>query len=74
VAVGYYDTDSGSQALAESWNGTTWASSRTAIPSAAIGSSLAGDWCNGVSACVAVGSYSNISGVSLTLAEAEGGD
>jgi hypothetical protein len=74
VAVGYYDTDSGYQTLAESWNGTKWASSRTAIPRGAIGSSLGGDWCNGVSACVAVGSYFNISGVSLTLAEAEGGD
>jgi hypothetical protein len=52
--------------LAEQWNGTAWTIQTTATPSGGV---LAGVSCAAATACTAVGSYVNASGVRVTLAE-----
>lgn len=61
VAVGSYTASSGSQTLAESWNGTGWA----IIPTSAAGE-LNGVSCSSASSCTAVGTGPN---QSATLAQ-----
>jgi hypothetical protein len=58
-------------ALAEGFNGTAWTVQKTAIPQGA-GTSAAfeGLSCTSSTSCTAVGSFSNASGLQLTLAEA----
>jgi len=71
VSVGD-DQGAGDQVtLAEVWNGTKWAVQPTPVPSGATYSTLKGVSCTAAS-CVGAGSYDNISGGSVTLAEAEG--
>jgi hypothetical protein len=70
VAVGYYNKASGPDpTLAESWNGKTWSIRSMPTPSRAIYGYLYGVACESSSACLAVGTYTNKSGVALTLAE-----
>ena len=60
----------GSGALAEGWNGTAWTVEKTANP---VGSGTSADFegvsCASSMSCTAVGSYTNSSGLELTLAE-----
>ena len=66
-AVGYYDTSAGAQlALAETWNGTSWAIQSSPSPSTTT--VLSAVSCAAPSACTAVGSYWN-STSDVTLAE-----
>ena len=70
VAVGYYNKASGPDpTLAESWNGKTWSIRSMPTPSRAIYGYLYGVACESSSACLAVGTYTNKSGVALSLAE-----
>jgi len=70
TATGYYATSAGvDQALAESWNGTTWTLQSTPTPSGATSSALSGVSCTSASACTATGYYATSAGVYQTLAE-----
>jgi hypothetical protein len=70
-ATGSYTNSSGvGETLAEAWNGTKWAAQKTPNPSGGTAADLAGVSCTGVSACEAVGSYTNGSRDDVTLAEA----
>ena len=56
IAVGNADTNTGSFAIADSWNGKTWA--RTSVPAPAVGkedADLTGVSCPSAKSCVAVG-------------------
>ena len=55
--------------LAESWNGSTWSIWSMPSPSTAIYSYLYGVACTSSKGCLAVGTYTNKSGVALSLAE-----
>jgi hypothetical protein len=68
------DTSAGGagQALAESWNGTSWSTHATAKPPKSIAAGLNAVSCPAAGACVAVGSYRTTAGT-LTLAEAWNG-
>ena len=56
VAVGNYDTSSGTATLAEGWNGTKWAIETTPSISGESTTLLSGVSCPGTSDCWAVGS------------------
>jgi hypothetical protein len=62
MAVGNYQTATGQEALAESWNGTSWAIQPVPIPAGATGSSLRGVSCIAPDLCTAVGDYGTASG------------
>jgi hypothetical protein len=69
-AVGSYKNSSATQVvLAEAWNGTEWTIQTTSNPSGAKASALHSVSCVSSSFCVAVGSYTNSSGVEVTLEE-----
>ncbi|HWE56566.1 MAG TPA: hypothetical protein VG435_13720 [Acidimicrobiales bacterium] len=68
------DTSGLSATVSEIWNGASWEVQATPIPQKAIGGALASVSCTSTTACAAVGSYTNISGLQSTLAEAEGGE
>lgn len=74
-AVGHsYDTSGTEMTLAESWNGTVWKVRATPNPAGATASYIDGGVsCSGPKACSAVGSYTDSSGVQLTLAESWNG-
>ena len=58
-------------ALAEGWDGTGWTIEKTTTPvGAGTSAALVGVTCASSVTCTAVGSYSNSSGLELTLAEA----
>ncbi len=57
TAGGYYTTVTGTKALAERWNGTSWASQVTANPARSLGGGLAAVSCPSPTGCVAAGSY-----------------
>jgi hypothetical protein len=70
TAVGSYTNISDqTAALADDWNGSTWASEPIPIPSSATSSSLARVSCTSPTACVAVGNYVNSAGTQAALAE-----
>ena len=78
LAVGSYTNGSGTEVtLAESGDGTSWSSpwsiQSTPNPSGAKAAHLSGVSCASASACLAVGSYTNSSGVEVTLAESWNG-
>jgi hypothetical protein len=74
TAVGQYATTTMSlQALAEVWNGTSWAVKTVPNPTGATQSALGGVSCTSSSTCTAVGWYSNSAGTIVTLAEAWNG-
>jgi hypothetical protein len=56
-------------ALAESWNGSSWAAQNTPTPSAATATSLSDVSCSSPTACTAVGYYIDGSGYYKTLVE-----
>lgn len=73
-AVGRYREPSGTPvALAEQWNGSTWAATPSPSPRGAVPSILDGVSCPAPSACVAVGFYDNTSYTHRTLAESWNG-
>lgn len=67
-AVGNYVSSSTEKTLVESWNGTSWSVTSSPNPSGAKASSLSGISCASSAACVAVGKYTNSSGVTEPLA------
>jgi hypothetical protein len=70
TATGGYTNSSGVPVtLAERWNGTAWAIQPTPNPAGARSISLGGVSCSTASACTATGTYTNSSGVPVTLAE-----
>jgi hypothetical protein len=70
IAVGHHKNGAGTQvALAERWNGTSWAIQTTPNPPGARTSSLLGVACVSADACTAVGDYVNGDGTQVTLAE-----
>jgi hypothetical protein len=76
IAVGKYVTaiiGGNPSALAEVWNGTSWSLKSVPNPSEAKSSALSGVSCTSSSACTAVGTYTNGSGTTVTLAEAWNG-
>jgi len=70
TAVGYFANGAGvGMPLAERWNGTSWSIQRTPAPAGARSSLLFGVSCASRRACVAVGSVTNRSGITVPLAE-----
>jgi hypothetical protein len=68
VAVGFYLDSAGARhTLAEGWNGSSWSLQPTPEPVGAKGSFLDGVSCTSPTACVAVGSYVNSAGTTVTL-------
>jgi hypothetical protein len=68
MAVGSSDTLGTSQTQAASWDGLSWLTRTTPVPSGADLSDLSGVACASATACVAVGSYSDVSQVEHALA------
>jgi hypothetical protein len=58
---------------AESWNGTTWTKQTIPTPSGAKETVLEGISCSSSTSCFAAGSYTNSSGVKVTLGDAWNG-
>jgi hypothetical protein len=70
TAVGYFANAAGvAVPLAERWNGTNWSIQPTPIPARARSSILFSVSCASTTACVAVGSVTNPSGITVPLAE-----
>ena len=70
TAVGYFTNRAGAGVtLAERWNGTIWAIQRTPNPVGAMSSLLFAVSCASTTACTAVGSVTNRSGITVPLAE-----
>lgn len=71
TAVGSFDDSFSSQwrALAESWNGTSWAEQVVPSPTGTTSAAFTSVSCTSSSACVAVGSDQNASSVQQALAE-----
>ncbi len=68
TAAGSFTNSTGTQTLAEGWNGSSFALQTTSNPSATL-SALTGVSCNSASVCTAVGYDTNSSNVTVTLAE-----
>jgi hypothetical protein len=74
IAVGSYTDSSRSKiALVENWNGTSWKVQPTPAPTGATATRLTGISCAQVSACTAVGWYTNGVGDAESLAESWNG-
>jgi hypothetical protein len=70
MAVGWYKNSSGVKVtLAERWISGIWSIVSTPNPSGAKASTLLGVSCTSSTACTAVGSFTNSSGVEVTAAE-----
>jgi hypothetical protein len=70
IGVGEFKNSSGTWLpLAENWNGTEWQLMSPPSPAGAKTSYFEGVACFSLTACTAVGSYTNSSGVHLPLAE-----
>ena len=70
VAVGSYTNTGGVQVtLVEAWNGSGWTIQSSPDPSGAKASGLNAVSCPSSSACTAVGSYTDSTGTTVTLAE-----
>ncbi|MGE5336035.1 MAG: hypothetical protein ACM3JL_01265, partial [Nitrososphaerota archaeon] len=69
-AVGQYVDSGGEQkALVEGWSGTQWVTQAMSAPAESTQSSLSGVSCSAVTACTAVGSYRDASGLTRPLVE-----
>ena len=71
-AVGYYQLTAQSQpqaALAEGWNGSSWTAQHAAMPAAAVPNSLNAVSCISSAFCEAVGTATDGSGYTISLAE-----
>lgn len=73
IAVGFEDSSGTTDALAETWNGTSWSEMTASIPLGSRASQLLGLSCLSASQCTAVGWYENTSAVDVTLAESWNG-
>ena len=74
TAVGAYDTSSGEQlTLVEVQKGTSWSIQTSPDPSGTTAAGLSSVSCSSSDTCTAVGSYSDSSGGTLTLAETSSG-
>jgi hypothetical protein len=70
IAVGHHKNGAGTEvALAERWDGTSWAIQTIPNPPGALTSSLSGVSCVSADVCTAVGDYVNGDGTQVTLAE-----
>ena len=72
TAVGSTSTGTTTVTLAERWNGTKWSIQHTPNPSGSSATILSGVSCSSVSACAAVGGWSNGT-AGVTLAESWSG-
>jgi hypothetical protein len=71
VGVGFaLGSSGGTVTLAETWNGTSWATQATPNPTGSTGAVLDGVSCTSATACTAVGHYSNSAAATKTVAEA----
>ena len=74
VAVGFAKSKSGAlEGFSETFNGSEWTLKSTPAPSGATASRLLDVACAAAGSCTAVGSYTNASGETLTLAESYNG-
>jgi hypothetical protein len=70
TAVGDYTNHAGTAVtLAERWDGSRWSIQRTANPTGALNSFLAGVSCASATTCTAVGDYTNHASTTVPLAE-----
>ncbi|HET8566935.1 MAG TPA: hypothetical protein VFL77_10730 [Solirubrobacterales bacterium] len=70
MAVGYFVNASGvGSTLIEHWDGTSWAIEEPPAPKESKSGALRGIACYSVSACVAVGTFTNAAGFAVPLAE-----
>jgi hypothetical protein len=69
TAVGGFANSATGFTLAERWNGTSWSVQSTPNPTAATSSIVLGVSCPSMTACTAVGTFTNSASVSMTLAE-----
>jgi hypothetical protein len=69
VAVGSAKDSSGTSALAEAWNGTSWRVMAVPVPPGGTHSAMDGVSCTTATACTAVGRYTSNQNIRLTLAE-----
>lgn len=65
TAIGYHETSSGEEPLAERWNGVSWALQHIR---GAANHSLFAVSCPSATSCTAAGAYTNRAGVEVTLA------
>jgi hypothetical protein len=72
VAVGHF-VDTQTEALAESWNGTSWSLLSPPLPAAATSSGLSGVSCDSARACTIVGYFGTSQRSAVALAEAWNG-
>ena len=69
-AVGYFETSGGvTTALAERWNGSSWARQTVPVPADAKFSELTGVACVSTGECMAVGLFGPSTGVEVALSE-----
>jgi hypothetical protein len=74
TAVGrYFDSAGYWAALAQAWDGTSWAVQPVPDPPGGTGVALSGVSCSAAGACVAVGSYVDPAGSTVALAESWNG-
>jgi large repetitive protein len=73
LGVGFEDASGTRRALAEEWNGTSWAQQSMPLPSGSTASELNAISCGSATSCTAVGYYQNTSVIGLTLAESWNG-
>jgi hypothetical protein len=70
MAVGYYIDKAGiRETMAEAWNGSKWSVQKLPKTPGDQGSELLGVSCTSATACTAVGTYADSSGVQVSLAE-----
>jgi len=67
--VGLYTRDQANFALAERWDGVRWSIQATPVPVGAQSSELLAVSCSSITACTAVGDYTNRAGATVTLIE-----
>lgn len=75
-ATGFYDNSAGTVGLtlAERWNGSSWSMQTTPNPAGTQFAELVSVACSAAATCTAVGSWSNLEGATVSLAERlEGG-
>ncbi len=70
-ATGFYDNSAGTVGLtlAERWNGSSWTMQTTPNPSGTEFAELVSVACSAAATCTAVGSWSNLAGATVSLAE-----
>ncbi|HEX3387811.1 MAG TPA: hypothetical protein VHT94_02125 [Streptosporangiaceae bacterium] len=69
IAVGYWTSSTSEYALAEYWNGSTWTLQTSLTPRGSVEAELSGVACVTAANCIAVGSYTDPSGLAQVLTE-----